>query len=80
LQLRKHVANTDVAIDILRLFYVEQKSLFKLRVRWYRILHPPTDMGFEQRIEIPLAEWSKWEPYTWQPQGHPTPVIWEAKP
>lgn len=18
--------------------------------------------------------------YTWQPQGHPTPVIWEAKP
>ena len=62
----KHVNNTDVAFEIIKSFFVPEKSLYKLKVRWYNIgiCHAPFDMGITQRIEIRQQDWREsWKPY-----------------
>jgi hypothetical protein len=65
--LRKHKDNTTVAIEILKSFYVKEKRLMKLKVRWWNIgkCHAPWSMLLEQRIEIPIDLWRDWEHYHW---------------
>lgn len=65
MRLLKHRNNTDVAIEILKSFYVKEKHLYKLKVRWWRVskVNPPRSMGFEQKIEIPKDKMSEWEIY-----------------
>jgi len=56
-RLYKHVNNTDVAIEVIKSFYVKEKSIWKLKVRWYNIVHRPTSMGIVETIKIPRAKW-----------------------
>lgn len=67
--LRKHKNNTDVAIEVLKCFFVREKRVFKIKVRWYDIgvCHPPRDMRFEQRLELTVEQWRDWQPYFWYP-------------
>jgi hypothetical protein len=63
--LRKHVNNTDVAIEILKSFYVREKGLYKLKVRWWNIgrCHPPWSLGIVEKIEIPKHQMREWHAY-----------------
>lgn len=65
--LRKHVNNTDVAIEIVKIFYVREKRLFKLTVRWWNIrrCHAPYPLNIAQKLEIDVLKWKDWEPYEW---------------
>jgi hypothetical protein len=70
--LRKHQNNTDVAIEILKCFFVREKREFALKVRWWNIACkrlPPYDMKIDQKIRISLEDWKKWDFYR-----HPTEV------
>jgi hypothetical protein len=62
--LHKHRNNTDVAIEILRGFYVAETRVWKLTVRWWNIgPHKPFCMGIEERLDIPAEKMAEWEPY-----------------
>jgi len=56
-RLYKHVNNTDVALEVIKSFYVKEKSLWKLKVRWYNIVHRPTSLGIVEKIQIPRDKW-----------------------
>lgn len=66
-RLRKHINNTDVAIEILKSFTVPEKEILKLRVAWWNIgeCHAPYPLGVEQKVEIKFADWPNWKPYVW---------------
>ena len=63
--LLKHINNTTVAMEILKQFYVPEKELYKLKVRWYTISskRPPICMNIVQRIEIKKIDMPNWKPY-----------------
>lgn len=65
--LYKHKHNTDVAIEILKSFYVPEKDLYKFKVRWWRVgstKYPDFCMNITQKIEIPRETWRKdWSKY-----------------
>jgi len=59
----KHVNNTDVAIVPIKSFYVKEKELWKLKVRWiyYKKDGQYTkDMGIDQSITITKEEAKNW--------------------
>lgn len=59
--LYKHENNADVAVQIKRIFYVQEKRLYKLTVIWWNIgdSHEPWCMNVEEKIEIPLDKWQR---------------------
>ena len=65
--LRKHKNNTDVAMEIIKSFYVKEKDVYKLHVMWWNIgkCHKPWCMGITQKITIPrqvlTEEWDYYE-------------------
>lgn len=63
--LKKHRNNQDVAIEILKRFFVPEKQVWKLKVRWYRIYRnrPPMCMNIDQRITVARKDWAQWEIY-----------------
>jgi hypothetical protein len=64
--LLKHKNNTDVAIEILKSFYIREKQEYSLKVLWWNIgqCHEPYCMGITQRIRIPKANMPDWQPIT----------------
>ncbi len=67
-RLRKHVANTDVAIQILKRFYVRETDTWVLKVMWWNIglCHTPYPLAITQRLKIPAAAMADWRPYTYR--------------
>lgn len=68
--LRKHVNNQDIAIEVLKSFYVKEKDLWKLKVRWWNIgvCHPPWCMGITEKLSISNKELkTNWKAYEWRP-------------
>lgn len=65
MRLLKHANNTDVAIEVLKRFYVKETSVWKLKVRWWNIgtKHEPWCMNIEQRIELTEAARRDWKSY-----------------
>lgn len=63
--LLKHVNNTDVAIEVLKTFYVKEKQTYKLKVRWWNIgkCHEPWCMGITETIVIRKEDMPKWQVY-----------------
>lgn len=62
-------------MEVLKVFFVRETKTFKLKVQWWNIgrCHAPFPMmNIKQTLEIPLAKWSEWEPYTWTKQD---PVV-----
>ena len=63
-KLYKHINNTDVAIEIIKRFYVREKDVWKFKVMWWNIVpsHPPYCIGETQRITVPAKVWdNEWE-------------------
>lgn len=70
--LLKHINNTDVAIEIIKSFYVKEKEVYKLHVMWWDIgiCHPPRCMGFNQKITIPREVMrNEWRVYEYTERG-----------
>jgi hypothetical protein len=69
LKLKKHIKNNDVAIEILKSFYVKEKDLWKLRIRWWNIgvCHEPWNMNIIENIQIPGPEMKNWKRYEYAP-------------
>lgn len=65
MKLKKHIKNNDVAIEIIKKFYVKEKDLWKLRVCWWNIgvCHEPWCMNIKENIEIPGPEMKNWKNY-----------------
>lgn len=64
--LYKHRNNTDVALEVLKSFYVKEKNLWKLKIRWWNIgkCHAPWCMQLTEQLEIPREDWrDNWEVY-----------------
>ena len=63
--LLKHDDNTDVAVEILKQFYVARTQTYKFKVRWWNIVpsHPPYCMWLEQTIRVAKKDMHKWKPY-----------------
>ena len=61
----KHINNNDVAIEIIRKFYVHEKQMYEFKVRWWNIgkCHTPYYMGIEQKIAVSKQEAANWVPY-----------------
>lgn len=68
MNLRKHINNTDVAIEILTKFYVRERDTWKLKVRWWNVgsRHAPFSMGIDEKLEIPASEMGNWKPYRYE--------------
>ena len=61
-QIYKHKNNTDVAINIVKSFYVKEKQRYNLKVRWINIgSHPWQDMNIVQRINIQNKDLLDWK-------------------
>lgn len=66
--LLKHQDNTDVALRVIKKFYIKEKDAYSLQVEWFRVstarnkvLWP---MGITQRIKIPRLRWqTEWEAF-----------------
>lgn len=68
--LRKHVNNNDVALEVIKAFFVPEKKVWKLKVRWWNIgiVHAPWSMGIIEKLEIDDRVWKlDWKPYKWRP-------------
>ena len=68
--LRKHVNNHDVALEVIKSFYVKEKKVWKVKVRWWNIgvSHPPWSMGIVETITVDNSAWRMdWKPYEWRP-------------
>lgn len=62
--LLKHENNKDVAIELLKSFYVKEKDVYKCKVRWWNIgPHPAFCMHITQTVIIKRQDMSKWKPY-----------------
>lgn len=62
----KHVDMRDVAIEVIKEYYIPEKDAYALRIMWWNIgeCHAPWSMAIGQRITIPAGDWgSKWLPY-----------------
>lgn len=68
-RLYKHEKMTDIAAEVIRSFYVKEKRVWKLKVRWWNIgsKHAPWCMfpvsgEYDQRIEVAadkLVDWKR---------------------
>lgn len=61
----KHVRNTDVAVEVLKRFWIKEKAAWSFRVRWWNIgPHEPYCMNIEQRLKIDGEIWRRdWRPW-----------------
>lgn len=69
MRLIKHINNTDVAVEVLKSFYVKEKRLMKIKVQWWNIgrHHAPWPMNITQRLSIPVDDWvANWKPYKYE--------------
>lgn len=64
--LYKHVNCTDVAfMPIKRPFYVPEKKVYKVKVRWFNVVNPKNvfDLGVVDHIEVKLEDTKNWRLY-----------------
>lgn len=62
--LYKHKNNTDVAMLVIKSFYVQEKNLYKLKVKWMNVVNPSNVFytGVYENVEIPANVFHKnWE-------------------
>lgn len=60
----KHINNTDVALVPMKIYYVPEKRIYKLTVRWINIvLKRNIDLGITQKIIIKADDMPNWRPY-----------------
>lgn len=66
--LLKHRNNTDVAIEVKKIRIIKETGVLKLTVIWWNIglCHAPFSMNLEQKIQIKIEDWPKWEHYFWR--------------
>lgn len=65
-RLWKHIDMRDVAIEIVKDYYIPEKDSYKMRVMWWNIgeCHAPWCMVVSQRLTITRRDWEeKWKPY-----------------
>jgi hypothetical protein len=57
----KHINNTDVAICIIKSFYVKERDYYKFKVRWMNVVNPNNvfDTGVQENLKIPRQKFSK---------------------
>ena len=62
-KLYKHEKNTTVGMEIVKAFYVKEKSVWKLRVSWVNIgaCHAPWDLNIIENVEIPRSALPSWK-------------------
>ena len=61
-----HQEMRDVAIEIVKSFYVKEKELWKFKVVWWNVgrAHEAWCMNLTQRIEVSKKDWAnKWRLY-----------------
>lgn len=60
--LYKHENCTDVAILPIKIFYVFEKSGYKVKVRWFNIVNPDNiyDINFSETIFIKANDLKRW--------------------
>lgn len=73
IELRQHVNNTDVAVEVLRLVKVPNKDYCRIRIRWWNVVNTRNKycLGFEewltdasirgnkrQRQKYPINKWN----------------------
>lgn len=65
----KHKNNTDVAIEVIKMRYIPETAVFKIKVLWWNIglCHAPWPMGLSQNIIVSKDKWRDWERYRWHP-------------
>lgn len=62
-KLLKHPASSDIAMEVIKKFYVEEKDVYKLRVKWWNIgrCHAPFCMNVTQKLTLPAAKFREWK-------------------
>ncbi len=70
-QLYRHQANSTVAFEVIKKFFVMEKQVWKLKVAWWNIgsCHDPWPLMITQKIEIPAKKVSEWLPMAWDERG-----------
>lgn len=64
--LYKHKDNRDVAIEVLKSFYIEEKDTYSLKVTWWNIgkTHKPYCTNYTERFKISRDIWrNDWQLY-----------------
>jgi len=61
--LYRHINCRSVAIEVLKTFYVREKDLYKVKVRWYMIssVRRPWPMSVVETIKIPANKVHEWK-------------------
>lgn len=61
--LRKHVKNTDVAMEILSADFVNDLNAIEVKVNWWNIVRPHRafPLNIVTKHRIPLEAWSNWK-------------------
>lgn len=63
IRLLKHPKSNDIAMEVLKKFYVKEKDVWKIRVRWWNIgPHEPFCMWIEEKIQLPTEKFMEWRP------------------
>lgn len=61
MHLRKHINNTDVAMEVIKRFSVTGKDWVDVKCRWWRVStarnKPLYPMGIIEKHRIPLDKW-----------------------
>jgi len=57
-----HPATTDIAMEVIKRFYVPEKQIWKLKVQWWNIgrRHPPFCMYITQNIKLTAEQFREW--------------------
>lgn len=61
--LYKHVNNTDAAFCPIKIFYVKEKDLYKIKCSWFSIVRGKIRFLAKDRIEIPKEKIHEWKWY-----------------
>ncbi len=64
--LYKHKYNTDIALCILKSFYVQQGDYYKLKIEWFNIVNPNNifTTGVKENLKIDRSTFLKdWDYY-----------------
>lgn len=67
MKLYKHWNNTDVAMCVLKKYYIRQKHVYKLKVLWFNIVNPNNiySTGVRENITIDATTFNKnWSFYS----------------
>ena len=68
MHLFKHDKNTDVAMQVMKRFYISEDDTYKIKIRWWNIVNPANVFytGVQETIRIDrkkfLKEWNKYDP------------------